>query len=137
MNKYYLWVTLQLLLQLGLPQRLCHQWSFFQAFPTHMGRRQVVCNFTVYFYFIKLAEDPSRADENCSNCLMHLSQHFPHLLKLLSISNNTIYIHTLYIHYIYHFYCTSLKVSSQQQMQEKILRGQESLLRLFKKRWTY
>lgn len=69
----YLGVTLQLLLQLGLLQGLCHQWSFFQAFPKDMGGRQVACNFTMYFYFIKLAEDPSRADENCSTvwCISH------------------------------------------------------------------
>lgn len=73
MNKYYLGVTLQLLLQLGLLQGLCHQWSFFQAFPTDTGRRQLVSNFTMYFYFIKLAEDPSRAEESWSTvqCISH------------------------------------------------------------------
>lgn len=73
MNKYYLGVTLQLLLQLGLLQGLCHQWSFFQAFPTDTGRRQLVSNFTMYFYFIKPAEDPSRAEESWSTvqCISH------------------------------------------------------------------
>lgn len=77
MNKYYLWVTLQLLLQLGLLQRLCHQWSFFQAFPTDMGRRRVVCSFKIYFYFVKIVEGPSRADENCSTVPCIFNSIFP------------------------------------------------------------
>lgn len=77
MNKYYLWVTFQLLLQLGLLQRLCHQWSFFQAFPTDMGRRQVVCSFKIYFYFVKIEEGPSRADENCSTVPCIFNSIFP------------------------------------------------------------